>query len=52
VKTLRLGLVILVCVLSLTGCQQTLEPDNWLLISFEKDVPVTYRMVSEQSWNW
>jgi hypothetical protein len=49
VKTLRLGLVILVCVLSLTGCQQTLEPDNWLLISFEKDVPVTYRMVSERT---
>ncbi|MHC4835102.1 MAG: hypothetical protein ACYTCN_03990 [Planctomycetota bacterium] len=48
-KTLRLGLVILVCVLSLTGCQQTLEPDNWLLISFEKDVPVTYRMVSERT---
>ena len=45
----RFGLVILVCVLSLTGCQGPLEPDNWLLISFEKDVPVTYRMVSERT---
>ncbi|MHC5098226.1 MAG: hypothetical protein ACYSOL_08915 [Planctomycetota bacterium] len=24
------------------------SPDNWLLVSFEKDVPITYRMVSER----
>jgi hypothetical protein len=36
--------------LSVAGCRGpagTTE-DNWLLVSFEKDVPITYRMVSER----
>ena len=49
-KTLRLGLLIVGCVLCFTGCQDSAKPsqDNWLLVSFEKDVPITYRMVSER----
>ena len=49
-KTLRLGLVIVGCLLSLSGCQDSAKSsqDNWLLVSFEKDVPITYRMVSER----
>jgi hypothetical protein len=32
------------------GCQKSSLPsqDNWLLVSFEKDVPIAYRMVSER----
>ncbi|MHC5018304.1 MAG: hypothetical protein ACYTFP_07010 [Planctomycetota bacterium] len=49
-KTLRLGLIIAGCFLSLSGCQDPAQSsdDNWLLVSFEKDVPITYRMVSER----
>jgi hypothetical protein len=37
-------------VLCLVGCQNSAgtPQDNWLLVSFEKDVPITYRMVSER----
>jgi hypothetical protein len=36
------------CLLSLFGCQDSTQhsSDNWLLISFEKDVPVTYKMTA------
>ena len=49
-KTLRIGLFIVGCVLCFAGCQDSTKApqDNWLLVSFEKDVPVTYRMVSER----
>ncbi len=39
--------VIAVC-LCLTGCQESIE-QNWLLVSFEKDVPVTYRLTSSRT---
>lgn len=41
---------VIVCVLCLNGCQDNLSSpqDSWLLISFEKKVPITYRMVSER----
>lgn len=47
---LRFGLVIIGCVLFWAGCQESAKSplDNWLLVSFEKDVPITYRMVSER----
>ncbi|MEN8126746.1 MAG: DUF6263 family protein [Planctomycetota bacterium] len=50
-KTLRLGLIIVGCVLCFAGCQDagSSQQDNWLLVSFEKDVPVTYRMISERA---
>jgi hypothetical protein len=50
VKTLRFGLIIVGCLLCFTGCQDSAKSsqDNWLLVSFEKDVPITYRMVSER----
>jgi hypothetical protein len=50
VKTLRLRLVIVGCVLCFAGCQDAAKSpqDNWLLVSFEKDIPITYRMVSER----
>ena len=49
-KTLRLWLFIMVCVLCIAGCQDSAKApqDNWLLVSFEKDSPITYRMVSER----
>ena len=31
----------------LTGCRQPQQ--NWLLVSFQKDVPITYRLISERS---
>jgi len=36
--------------LCFAGCRDSVKssPDNWLLVSFEKDVPITYRMVSER----
>ena len=49
-KTLCSGLIITACMLCFAGCRDSVEssPDNWLLVSFEKDVPITYRMVSER----
>ncbi len=37
--------IICVCMLFI-GCQQQ---QNWLLVNFQKDVPMTYRMVSERT---
>lgn len=34
--------------LTLTGCRPGTQKDTWLLVSFEKDVPITYRMESER----
>jgi len=50
VKTLHLWLIIVGCVLCFAGCQDSAKSpqDNWLLVSFEKNVPITYRMVSER----
>jgi hypothetical protein len=50
VKTLCSGLIIAACMLCSAGCRDSVKssPDNWLLVSFEKDVPITYRMVSER----
>jgi len=50
VKTLCSGLIIAACMLCFAGCRDSVKssPDNWLLVSFEKDVPITYRMVSER----
>ena len=44
------GLIIAACMLCFAGCRDSVKssPDNWLLVSFEKDVPITYRMVSER----
>ena len=49
-KTLCSGLIIAACMLCFAGCRDSVKssPDNWLLVSFEKDVPITYRMVSER----
>ncbi len=49
-KIFSFGLIVVGCVLCLAGCQDSRKssPDNWLLVSFEKDVPITYRMVSER----
>ena len=49
-KTLCSGLIIAACMLCFVGCRDSVKssPDNWLLVSFEKDVPITYRMVSER----
>ena len=49
-KTLCSGLIIAACMLCFAGCRNSVKssPDNWLLVSFEKDVPITYRMVSER----
>ena len=44
-----LGLLIVSCGLCLCGCQQsTGTTDTWLLVSFEKEVPVTYKMTAER----
>ena len=50
-KTFRLWLIVMGCALCFTGCQKSAQSplDNWLLVSFEKDVPITYRMVSERA---
>jgi len=50
VKALRFGLMVVGCVLCVAGCQDSAKApeDNWLLVSFEKNVPITYRMVSER----
>jgi len=48
VKHVCLGLIVVGGVLCLTGCGPATSPDNWLLISLEKDVPITYKMVSER----
>jgi len=32
----------------LGGCRSVEQEGTWLLVSFEKDVPITYRMVSER----
>ena len=47
---LRFGLIIAGCALCFAGCQESAKSpqDNWLLVSFEKNVPITYRMVSER----
>lgn len=47
-KYLWLGLLVTGLLSSLTGCQPSPRSDNWLLVSFEKDVPITYRMVSDR----
>lgn len=49
-KTLSFGLIVIGCMACLAGCQEYAKSpaDNWLLVSFEKDVPITYRMVSER----
>ncbi len=49
-KVLCSCLLIGCCALSFTGCVDSAKSpeDNWLLVSFEKDVPITYRMVSER----
>lgn len=39
-------LIAAVC-LCIVGCQQP-EPENWLLVSFEKKTPVTYQFTSER----
>jgi hypothetical protein len=51
VKIFSFWLIVVGCVLCLAGCQDSAKssPDNWLLVSFEKDVPITYRMVSERT---
>lgn len=43
-------LLMLSGVLWLAGCQESAvtEQDNWLLVSFEKNVPITYKMVSQR----
>jgi len=50
VKAFHFGLIIAGCVLCFTGCQNPEKSpgDSWLLVSFEKDVPITYQMVSER----
>jgi hypothetical protein len=50
VKTLHFGLIVAGCMLCFSGCQNSAKApqDNWLLVSFEEDVPITYRMVSER----
>ncbi len=47
-KSFGLGLII--CVLCIAGCGQSLDGagDNLILVSFEKDVPITYKMVSQR----
>lgn len=49
-KGCRNGLIIAGCMLCLAGCQESARSpgDNWLLVSFEKDVSISYRMVSER----
>ena len=49
-KAFGFWLVVVGCVLCFVGCQDSGKSpqDNWLLVSFEKDVPITYRMVSER----
>ena len=47
---LRIGLLVIGCCFCLYGCQSSFDgADNWLLVSFEKDVPVTYKMVSQRN---
>lgn len=50
-KTLYFGVTVVGLVLCFAGCQNSAGAprDNWLLVSFEKDVPVAYRMVSERT---
>ena len=44
-----LGLAVIACGCFLCGCQPSSDStDTWLLVSFEKDVPVTYSMVAER----
>ncbi|MCI0499587.1 MAG: hypothetical protein L0Y36_07900 [Planctomycetales bacterium] len=40
--------LLIVPALCFMGCQPNKE-DTWLLVSFEKDVPMTYKMVSERT---
>jgi hypothetical protein len=43
---------LMICgLLCVVGCQGPLgaSQDNWLLVSFEEDVPITYKMVSERN---
>lgn len=42
------GLLIIIPMLVCAGCRQA-APTTWLLLSFEKDVPITYKMVSERT---
>lgn len=49
VKSFAFGAALIGCVLCFVGCQVPTESvDNLLLVSFEKDVPITYKMVSER----
>lgn len=50
VKSFGLGLLMISGMVCVVGCQQPAgaPQDNWLLVSFEKDVPITYKMVSER----
>lgn len=50
-KSFGLGLLLISGVLCVVGCQKPAGAslDNWLLVSFEEDVPITYKMVSERN---
>jgi hypothetical protein len=48
VKYVWPGLLILGCIFCFVGCQPSTHSDNWLLVSFEKNVPITYKMVTER----
>lgn len=41
--------LIIGCILCLFGCQKSeIVPDNWLLVSFEENVPITYKMIANR----
>lgn len=49
VKGFWVAFAVAAIVLSVGGCnRQAAQKDTWLLVSFEKDVPVTYRMESQR----
>jgi len=51
VKLFGFRLLMISVILCVVGCQRPVgtSQDNWLLVSFEKDVPITYKMVSERN---
>jgi hypothetical protein len=50
VKSFGFRLLMVSGMVCVAGCQKPVGAprDNWLLMSFEKDVPITYKMVSER----